>query len=71
MNPSCSTCKFVVPGGGTDLACHFNPPQATVILAPRRTLQGDTLQPTPVTTWPLVRESEWCGKWEPQITLAS
>lgn len=58
---SCSTCRFYAaapqPGRGQ---CRAAPP--TVMLAPLKTLAGDTI--TPISVWPGVEADSWCGQFE-------
>lgn len=61
---TCQDCAF---GDFSDQGpglCRFNPPTPFVIVLPVRTVAGDSVQPTPITSLPSVRPQDWCGKAE-------
>lgn len=69
--PTCTTCAFRDDAGGGEAICRRNPPQNGLFPRPIRTLQGDAVAPHPVTSWPMVREDDWCGEHRSAIRLAS
>ena len=50
----------VLPDGGIQGACRFNPPTAQAHLIPGR--QG--LQVTQTASWPIVKDDDFCSKFE-------
>ena len=69
-NPThtCGQCKY---RDKETSSCHRNPPQASILMVPIRTLQGDGLTPQNFTTWPAVDADHWCGEFSPAISLHS
>jgi hypothetical protein len=62
---TCDRCRFFAPEpAARSLAvrgqCRAAPP--AVMLAPVKTLAGDTI--TPISVWPGVEAGFWCGKFE-------
>lgn len=64
MTPACQHCKFFAVDIGARAAgkagqCRYNPP--AVMLAPIKTLAGDTV--APLSVWPGVEGTSWCGQY--------
>jgi hypothetical protein len=55
---TCSTCAFFDRNDNATGLCRLVPP--TVI--PAQHLDGSVRQTKPFTTWPLVRNNDWCGE---------
>lgn len=57
----CAHSDFSADGPGL---CRLHPPKAFVVVLPVRTVAGDSLSPTPVSTLPSIRPQDWCGQGE-------
>jgi hypothetical protein len=62
---TCETCTKFKRVGPDNGQCRAAPPE--VLLAPVRTLAGETIQP--VSVWPSVPLAGWCGQHQKQEVL--
>ena len=69
-----TTCKNCTFRDTTTSTCRANPPQVSVLLVPSGVnplTRQAMMQPQPVAAFPPVDDEGWCGRYSPNISLAS
>jgi hypothetical protein len=65
---NCKTCKYKV-----DQECRRFPPQVSVVMVPVKNVlsQGQSFQPKPVCTFPMVEDDLYCGEFAVKMSLSA
>jgi hypothetical protein len=59
---SCGNCRFF-----RQAACHRSPPLGHAFIVPQQDALGQPrFEPQTISYWPLVKQNQWCGEWEPR-----
>ena len=60
----CAYSLFKVPGQNGE--CRANPPHAGIIMVPRQTIQGMSMEPMPYSVFPGVAPDHFCYNFDPK-----
>jgi hypothetical protein len=71
IRPTCSTCAFFDASSANQAVCKANPPTVSFLALPGRSASfgGSMIEIKPVTGWPPVPGTQWCGKWQGKLVL--
>lgn len=73
LHGTCANCAFFDAASANQAVCKANPPTVSFVVLPGRPdLAGrPTIDIKPVTGWPPVPSTQWCGKWQGKLAMGA